>query len=1034
MKAPEEIIKLLERFEDNIDAYKSGKYNEAQVRQEFINPFFKALGWDVQNEQGWAEAYKDVVHEDAIKISGATKAPDYCFRIGGTRKFFLEAKKPSIDIKNDIHPAFQLRRYAWSAKLPLSILTDFEEFAVYDCRVKPVKTDKASTARILYFNYKDYADKWDEINSIFSREAILKGSFDRYVESGKKKRGTAEVDSAFLKEIESWRENLAKNIAIRNPELTQRPINFSVQKIIDRIIFLRISEDRGLESEGALREIGTKSDVYGSLRELFIKADKRYNSGLFHFKKEKDISGHPDELTLTLKLDDAPLKAIIKNLYYPDSPYEFSVLPPDILGHVYEQFLGKVIRLTPSHRAIIEEKPEVRKAGGVYYTPTYIVDYIVKNTVGKLLEDKTPAQASKLKILDPACGSGSFLIGAYQYLLDWHLKKYQEHFKRKRTVPQVSVENRGQSKSRKKHPVIYQGSGGGWRLTLYEKKRILLNNIYGVDIDDQAVEVTKLSLLLKLLEGESQMHLFHERILPNLGKNIKCGNSLIGPDFYENQPMDLFDEKERYHINVFDWKSEFPEILDGSNPGFDAVIGNPPYIRIQTLQEFQPVSTEFIKRKYISASSGSIDIYAIFLEKSFQLLNKSGISGYILPHKFFQADFGKNIREIISDKKAITKIINFGANQIFENALTYTCLFFMTRKSQNYFLYKYYQPEKDISQSIEQIKFSEIPVSELEKNKWAFHDKETSQILSKLDNMPIKLGDITRKIFQGLATSADKIYVLRKTDSTREDDKIIKLFSQSLNREVEIERDFVKPFLMGKNVKRYAEPVNKSYVVFPYIIEGSKPELMSRKYIMNICPLAWQYLTENKTGLEERERGKMKGDNFYAYIYPKNLKEFEAVKISTPEIANSCQMTIDTQGNLYHTTKVYSFIFQKERQENQLYFLGILNSKLLWFFLKSTGYILQGGYFTFKTQYLKPFPICEIDFNNSEDKDQHDKMVELVAQMLKLKKQLAETNTSHDKTAIQRQIDVADHQIDQLVYKLYDLTENEIKTVEEIND
>ncbi|MBA3065488.1 type IV restriction endonuclease, partial [bacterium] len=153
MKAPEEIIKLIERFKDNLDAYKSGKYNETQARLEFINPFFKALGRDIRNEQGWAEAYKDVVHEDAIKIGEATKAPDYCFRIGGTRKFFLEAKKPSVDIRNDIHPAFQLRRYAWSAKLPLSILTDFEEFAVYDCRFKPVKTDKASAARILYFNY-----------------------------------------------------------------------------------------------------------------------------------------------------------------------------------------------------------------------------------------------------------------------------------------------------------------------------------------------------------------------------------------------------------------------------------------------------------------------------------------------------------------------------------------------------------------------------------------------------------------------------------------------------------------------------------------------------------------------------------------------------------------------------------------------------------------------------------------------------------------------------------------------------------------
>jgi predicted type IV restriction endonuclease len=252
VSAPEEIHKLVERFDRNLDAYRSGKYNEAQVRQEFINPFFNALGWDIYNKQGYAEAYKDVIHEDAIKVGSVVKAPDYCFRIGGTRKFFLEAKKPAVNIKEDISPAYQLRRYAWSAKLPLSILTDFEELAVYDCRIKPVKTDKASKARTYYLTYTDYIDRWDEIALIFSREAVLKGSFDKYVESSKAKRGTAEVDTAFLEEIDRWREILARNIALRNPGLTRRELNFAVQCTIDRIVFLRICEDRGVELYGRL--------------------------------------------------------------------------------------------------------------------------------------------------------------------------------------------------------------------------------------------------------------------------------------------------------------------------------------------------------------------------------------------------------------------------------------------------------------------------------------------------------------------------------------------------------------------------------------------------------------------------------------------------------------------------------------------------------------------------------------------------------------------------------------------------------------
>ena len=225
------------------------------------------------------------------------------------------------------------------------------------------------------------------------------------------------------------------------------------------------------------------SSVYERLKQIFQRADEKYNSGLFHFENERDRIEPPDNLTLELSVDDKTIKDIVKELYYPESPYEFSVLPADILGQVYEQFLGKVIRLTAGHQAVIEDKPEVKKAGGVYYTPTYIVDYIVKNTVGKILENvTTPKEINKIKILDPACGSGSFLLGAYQYLLDWHLKYYLKELETSNKLLQ------------QKQPPVCINDKGAYLLTTSEKKRILLNNIYGVDIDSQAVEVTKLSL------------------------------------------------------------------------------------------------------------------------------------------------------------------------------------------------------------------------------------------------------------------------------------------------------------------------------------------------------------------------------------------------------------------------------------------------------------------------------------------------------------------------------------------------------------
>jgi hypothetical protein len=644
MSVPDSIRQLVERFDEHRDSYRAGKYNETQLRREFLDPFFETLGWDVFNKQGYAEAYKDVIHEDSLEVEGATKAPDYSFRIGGTRKFFVEAKKPAVNIEYDIYPAFQLRRYAWSATLSLSVLTDFEEFAVYESRSKPDKSDSAATGRVLLLNYKDYLAKWDEIAAIFSREAVLKGSFDQYAEGLKGRKGIKEVDDAFLEEIEGWRDLLARNIAIRNPDLQVRELNYAVQMTIDRIVFLRICEDRGIEREGQLQELLEGDKVYERLCQLFRQADSRYNSGLFHFSEEKGQSSAPDGFTLRLAIDDKALKEILRDLYYP-SPYVFRVIPTEILGQVYERFLGKVIRLTAGHQAKVEEKPEVRKAGGVYYTPTYIVDYIVKNTVGKLLEDKTPREAAGLKILDPACGSGSFLLGAYQYLLDWHIQWYSGH------EPEKWAKG--------KTPAIYQAQGGDYRLTTSEKKRILLNNIHGVDIDAQAVEVTKLSLSLKVLEGESQesigaqLGLFKERALPDLGKNIQCGNSLIGLDYFEGRMFP--DEEERYRVNPFNWQAAFPQIYIAG--GFDAVIGNPPWISLSGkfgAEIYPSQQIEYLIKRY-HGNTYMPNMYEYFVAQGLNLVRDSGFFSFIVPDRLgFNRQFVELRRRILSEARIVS--------------------------------------------------------------------------------------------------------------------------------------------------------------------------------------------------------------------------------------------------------------------------------------------------------------------------------------------------------------------------------------------
>lgn len=1013
-EVPAEIIELVDKFERNIKAYKNPSYKEEQLKQEFINPLFKALGWDVDNISGAAPQYRDVIFEDSIKVAGGTKAPDYCFTLTGRKMFFVEAKKPSVNINQNKEPSYQLRRYAWSAKLPLSILTDFEELAIYDSRSRPKKTDRASVGRIKYLNYKDYVEEWDYLYDNFSKHAVLQGSFDKYAESTKKKRGTTEVDDEFLSEIENWRELFARNIALRNPKLTVEELNYSVQQTIDRIIFLRMCEDRGIEKYEKLRSLLDTENIYEKFGEFCRDADAKYNSGLFHFKQEKGRPTEPDELSLHLNIDDGVFKTILKSLYYPESPYEFSVLPPEILGNVYEQFLGKVIRLTKGHQAKVEEKPEVKKAGGVFYTPEYIVDYIVEDTIGKLCKDKTPNKVSKLKILDSACGSGSFLLGAYKYLLQWHRDYYSNQKDKKRLKDK-----------------IYEGKNGEWHLTIQEKKRILLNNIYGVDIDAQAVGVTKLSLLLEVLEGENrdaleaQQKLFKERALPDLGSNIKCGNTLIGPEIFNDPSLELTGEDIK-RINPFDWESEFTDIF--AIGGFDAVIGNPPYIRIQALKEWAPQEVEFYKENYHSASKGNYDIYVVFVEKGLDLLNEKGLLGYILPHKFFNAKYGQQLRSIITEGKNLNKVVHFGDQQVFEKATTYTCLLFLNKSPRKKFDFV---KVEDLTKwrICEEAIEGEVSTNKVNDDEWNFVVGHGADIFYKLNQMPVKLADITERIFQGCITSADPIYLFKEyheeIDGTRE------VYSKGLDKWVGIESEIIKPVIRSGNIKRYqANPT--AFVLFPYEVKNCHARILTKEEIKKSFPKAWLYLKQNKTFLENREKGKFKDLEWYRFGRTQNLGMWEQEKIMVPYMITELSAYLDNSDNFYFinvTTGGYG-ITLKEGYRSLKYLCGLLNSSLLDFYLKLISTNFRGGYFAANKQFIEKLPIRSINFDDPDDVARHDRMVTLVKQMLHLYKDNETARTPQDKELIQRQIDATDKQIDTLVYELYDLSEDEIRIIE----
>jgi len=961
----EKLTQLVNKFNKFINDYKKPSYNESDLRLEFLNPFFELLDWDVHNEENSHINYKDVVVEERINVYGSDnkKAPDYTFRIGGTKKFFVEAKKPSIDIKDAFEPAFQLKRYGHSAGLCLSILTDFEELSVYDTRKKPNKKDKPTKDRIFYYKYTDYIEKFDEIYNLFSKTAIKQGSFEQFEKDDKHRKGNESIDEGILDLVDAFREILAKNIVKNNENVDVPTLNKAVIKIIDRLFFLRIAEDKEVESYKTLFNITGQPDIYDNLKKIFKEADKRYNSELF--KYFKDIDG--------LVIDDKILKEIIVNLYTPECIYEFSQIPVSILGSMYEQFLGKTIRITDGGHVKIEEKPEVKKAGGVYYTPEYIVNYIVKNTVGEKIKDLSPKEIEKIKILDPACGSGSFLIGAYQYLIDYHIDYYtkEKHLQKS-----------------KKDKLIRE-TKDGYILSIQEKQRILTNNIFGVDIDQQAVEVAKFSLLLKLMESESreietrilssgeigyqgdfqQEGLVYNtiKILPNLSDNIKCGNSLIGTDYYKTINMELFEKDDYNKINAFDWDKEFPEIF--KTGGFDCVIGNPPYVNIRNMSQYltNEEMTYFLN-KFKSAYK-CYDMYVLFIEQSLNLLNNKGLFGYIIPNKIAIMEYSEKIRELLLKTVSITEIVDISNLNIFgKNVSVYPYLLFFDKKHsiKNKISYKYIFNVSDLSKQnskeIEQVSF-------LENNKFAFtFDNEKNFINNNTVSILKDVCDVQGGITGFMAT--------KMKDCLIDDSKV------GLD------------FVVTGNIDRYSISLgNVRYIKSFY----NMPKMIKKNII-----------TDGKWDL------------------------FTAKKIIIGGMTKCIEAHYDDTG-LAVGVGVYSCINFKI---NPLFLLAILNSKFVTYYFRQTFQAkhLAGGYLAINVSQLEQIPIPKVDLTNKKLKAQHDKIVELVDQMLEIQKQLHSAKTESDKQFYQKKADIIDKQIDTLVYELYELTPEEIKIIEGANE
>ncbi len=1037
------IEKLVRFFEKNIYQLKSPNFNETQARQQLIDPLFEALGWDVHNRKmnplylqevmpegrvktnvgkevkeqellfekkgtlGKAQkeyaSILDYIAEDNYKASWkeAIKKPDYRFRIKGQTKFFVEAKKPFVDLSKSNEAIFQVKRYGFSGRVPVSILTDFEQFRTFDCTHRPeFDKPKLGVIKELDLTYIQYLDQFDQIFDTFSHDAVEAGSLDTLTRKLlQKKTGDFALDKHFLEDLSAWREELARDIA-KHPKnrrrLTDYTLNESVQRILDRIVFFRVCEDREIEVENTLLAIlrlwqGRPGvSLYSLLNDLFKQRRALYNGLLFapHECEELEVG------------DDVLLK-ILEGLNYPFSPYYFNEIGVEILGSIYEKFLGKTIHLTPK-TVRVDEKPEVRKAGGVYYTPQYIVNYIVDNTVGKLLYEDvdgnggkrklklSPKQVSKLKIIDIACGSGSFLLGAFQKLTDYHLEWYRDHPKDVETYHNV--------------PDAYGDANGLLRLSSRKKRDILLNNIFGVDIDRQAVEVTQMSLYLKVLEGENaetlnpQMMLaLKEAYLPSLGNNIKCGNSLVGTDILAQ--ADLFDSESTQKLNPFDWEVEFSEIL--KTGGFQVVVGNPPWgIGFDELQ------LQYLRERNREIVVRMIDSFMYFVYRGITILGQNGHFGMILPDVILYQKDNLKLRRYLLENSALEKVINLG-NGVFQKVTRPTCILTLSKNTS---------------------KRSAASVIDLSANCEALGSDSLNWTIVPQSQM-LRLPDlvlVTSSTAGYEVLSATQRLPHRKLQDFVDGDGIQRGVSPDLKeafivdaataKKHKLERSHLRRVVTGgRQVKRYGIEYDGRLLVYT-----------GRDTEFNEIPGICKFIDGFKSQITCQEVSQRK-HSLYSLHRARDetifLKEKKILGVITED---EIKVAVDDQ-KLFATDGIYLFACQGI---DPYFLVGVLNSKLFVFLYRllslESGRVLA----QVKPTVISELPIRAVDLGKPGEKRVHDDIATCANTMITLHEQIHKAAFDSEKEPIRRQIAATDKKIDKLVYELYGLTEEEIKIVE----
>lgn len=993
----EKVQELIDKYQKNLDSYLNKNYNETQLRIDFVNPFFEILGWDVDNKQKLPPKSREVIHEASVNIEEdgkyRTKKPDYAFKAGTEIIYYLETKKPSVDINIENQPAFQLRRYGWSGNLNISILTNFNDLYIYDCSIPPKESDSNRIALVKHYNYKDYIEKFDEIYDFLSKNAVLKGLFQEKTREINKFVEKETFDNYFLIQIKKWRLNLGQDIYKNNSYVTESALNIFVQRILNRILFLRICEDRNLEVYETLRTVKD----YKQLKELFFYADKKYNSGLFSIIDKEQIN-----------LSDTVLISIFQELYYPQSPYEFSVVDSYIMGQIYELFLDEEL-IIENNKVSAKIKQDIVDIHGTVNTPKNVTDIIVEKSLDKWIQSHSYEDICNIKLADICCGSGNFLISAYEYLINYHTNYFQEN---------------NLTDNLQKGNLFYSNNKKEYLLSLKIRKQILKKNIFGCDINPLACEITKFNLLLKTIEDIPEIEIDElyniqkEKALPSLEANIKNGNSLID-DNYLKFNKNLYEDINLLRIlNPFNWDREFPF------GKFDVIVGNPPYIRVQKLVHYVENEYSYYKSPcsgYETAQTELTDKYYLFVERIKQLLNRTGVAGVIIPHKFMLIKSGSSLRTLLTKNHNIVEIINFGTHQIFKGRDTYTCILIFSNVEQQNFQIAFIN---DLPQFLFTHKCLEktFPIEYLSSSPWVFLPSEIEKKLEKINDKTVQLKSIA-EIFVGLQTSNDKIYILTPK---KEDEKYI-YCSENDGTDFKIEKQILKYCIYDIQLHCYEKIKPNSCLIYPYYEKEGKPILYSIEEMKNNFPETYKYLLRHKKKLDERNINNRNASNWYQFGRSQSLKRFfrgehliwAVLALSGNYVYDNNLITFTGGGN----GPFYGLTIKENSLYSIFYIQALLNHWLLELLVRNKASNFRGDYYSHGKQFIAELPIRRIDFNNPKEKKAHDDIVSKVINLMKLSENKKNTLVKSDIDIIDRAIQSEKRILENLIDELYDVIE-----------